>query len=277
MRGAHGLFTEAVGSGPPVLVMHGGMGLDHRHFRPWLDGLATTATLVYYDHRGNGKSGDPDDWEAFGLPQWTADADAVRASVGADTIVVLAHSCAVFLALEYARRFPRRVTGLILCGGTPAFDYGEKIFAGAQSRGTPAQLASVNALFTAPELTDEEYRSHYLSILPLYFHRFPPEYGEHVRRNVRFSAKAFLHGRAKLIAGFDSRSWLHTINLPTLVIGGRDDFITPLEEGAERLASGLPQADLEVFDESGHFPFVEEPARFSQTVCGWLARHPAWK
>jgi proline iminopeptidase len=270
MRGAHGLFTVAVGSGPPVLVMHGGMGLDHRHFRPWLDALGASATLIYYDHRGNGQSADPDDWETFGLDQWTADADAVRASAGARTIFVLGHSCAVLLALEYARRFPRRVAGLILCGGAPTYDYGDKIFAAAERRATPEQLAILAALFTAPEFDDETFKAHYLSILPLYFHRFPAEYGEHVSRNVRFSARAFLHGRAKLVAGSDCRPWLPTISAPALVIGCRHDFIAPPEEGAERLAGGLPRAALEVFEESGHFPFVEEPARFSQVVGAWL-------
>lgn len=267
-----GLLTETAGSGPPVLVMHGGMGMDHRYFRPWLDTLGRAATLVYYDHRGNGRSDDPADWQAFGLAQWAADADAVRASVGADRIVVLGHSCAVFLALEYARRYPQRVAGLILCAGAPVIDYGETIFARATARGTAAQLASLTALFTAAELDDESFKAHYLAVLPLYFHRDCPAYREHVGRCVRFGARAFLHGRVKLFAEFDSRPWLPAIGVPALVIGGRDDIIAPVFEGAERLAAGLPQAELVVFAASGHFPFVEETERFAQVVSGWLAR-----
>ncbi|MDD5564658.1 MAG: alpha/beta fold hydrolase [Thermoanaerobaculaceae bacterium] len=267
-----GLLTETAGSGPPVLVMHGGMGMDHRYFRPWLDTLGRGATLVYYDHRGNGGSDDPDDWQAFGLAQWAADADAVRASVGADRIVVLGHSCAVFLALEYARRYPQRVAGLILCAGAPVIDYGETILALATARGTAAQLAGLTALFTAAKLDDESFKAHYLAALPLYFHRYRPEYGEHIGRSVRFGAKAFLHGRVKLFAEFDSRPWLPTIGVPALVIGGRDDIIAPVSAGAERLANGLPQAELVLFAASGHFPFVEETERFAEVVSGWLAR-----
>jgi pimeloyl-ACP methyl ester carboxylesterase len=125
MRIVDGLFTERMGDGPPMLVMHGGLGFDHCCFRPWLDALAGNATLIYYDHRGNGRSVEPADWDSFGLAEWTADADAVRAAHGADRLVVLAHSCGVFLALEYARRFPERVAGLVLCCGAPALDYPE--------------------------------------------------------------------------------------------------------------------------------------------------------
>jgi proline iminopeptidase len=275
MPTVNGLHTASFGAGPPVLVMHGGMGLDHTYFRPWLDPVGSDATLAYYDHRGNGRSAEPSDWGAFGLDEWTSDAEAVRASVGAERVVVLGHSCAVFLALEYARRYPQRVAGLILCSGAPVLDYGDRIFALAAKRGTPEELARLTTLFTAPTLNDDAYKEHYLSILPLYFHRFPPEYGEQVARNVRFSAEAFLHGRDNLFATFDSRPWLHAIKAPALVIGGRDDFITPLSEGAVRLASALPDSDLEVFEHSGHFPFIEETERFNGVVQRWLARRLA--
>ena len=50
------LFFERFGSGLPLLVMHGGPGLDHSYFRPWLDPLGAFAELIYDDHRGNGRS-----------------------------------------------------------------------------------------------------------------------------------------------------------------------------------------------------------------------------
>lgn len=45
------LFVTTQGHGRPVLVMHGGLGVDHTYFRPWLDRLADRVTLVYYDHQ----------------------------------------------------------------------------------------------------------------------------------------------------------------------------------------------------------------------------------
>jgi pimeloyl-ACP methyl ester carboxylesterase len=53
------LFYVEVGEGTPCLVMHGGLGFDHTWLHPWLDPLGDVMHLVYYDHRGNGRSGRP--------------------------------------------------------------------------------------------------------------------------------------------------------------------------------------------------------------------------
>ena len=50
------LYYEVVGSGNPLLIMHGGLGFDHTYFRPWIDSLAEDSKLIFYDHRGNGRS-----------------------------------------------------------------------------------------------------------------------------------------------------------------------------------------------------------------------------
>lgn len=53
------LFYREVGNVLPCLVMHGGLGGDHGCLHPWLDPLGDTLRLIYYDHRGNGRSGRP--------------------------------------------------------------------------------------------------------------------------------------------------------------------------------------------------------------------------
>lgn len=66
-------------------------------------------------------------------------------------------------------------------------------------------------------------------------------------------------------------SRLGEIVTPTLVIAGRDDWITPPAQGAERIHAGLPNSELVVFEDSGHFPFIEEHDKFVDTVAGWIA------
>ena len=46
----------SIGNGRPILVMHGGLGLDHNYLRPYLDRLSRVGKVIYYDHRGNGLS-----------------------------------------------------------------------------------------------------------------------------------------------------------------------------------------------------------------------------
>ena len=75
------LFYAEVGEGLPCLMMHGGLGFDHTYLHPWLDPLGDVMRLVYYDHRGNGRSGRPP-WETLTFQQLCADADALREHLG---------------------------------------------------------------------------------------------------------------------------------------------------------------------------------------------------
>ena len=265
------LHYLSVGAGRPVVAVHGGMGLDHMYFRPWLDRLGEHCELSYLDLRGGGRSAALAEGESF-LDAWTADIDAVRAARGHERVTVLGHSLAAWVALEYARRYPERTAGLILCNGTPKLDYGEAMMASLLACATPQQGADLQALFGSPSFDDATYRSLYLGILPLYFHREHPEFAAHVAASARFSASTFLGFRNAALASFDSLPWLATIAAPTLALTGRHDLFTPAEHGAARFAGLMPNATGLVLAESGHFPFVEEPDAFAAAVGGWLAR-----
>jgi proline iminopeptidase len=75
------LFYVEVGEGVPCLVMHGGLGGDHTCLHPWLDPLGGVMYLVYYDHRGYGRSGRPPS-ETITFERLCADADALREHLG---------------------------------------------------------------------------------------------------------------------------------------------------------------------------------------------------
>ena len=86
------LWVECAGEGAPLLVMHGGPGLDHTYFRPHLDNLAKTHNVIYYDHRGNGRSSPVQNWEGITHATWVEDADQLRASLGHEKIFLFGHS-----------------------------------------------------------------------------------------------------------------------------------------------------------------------------------------
>jgi proline iminopeptidase len=68
---------------------------------------------------------------------------------------------------------------------------------------------------------------------------------------------------------FDLRPHLHKIKVPTLVIVGRQDFITNVDM-AKEMVERIPNAHLEIFEESGHYGFVEEPVKFYRVVRGFV-------
>jgi len=73
------------------------------------------------------------------------------------------------------------------------------------------------------------------------------------------------------MAGCDVVSRLGEIDVPTLILGGRRDLFCPPSQ-AERMRRGIRGSELIVFEQSGHYPFVEEAEAFRQAVRGWLAR-----
>jgi proline iminopeptidase len=264
------IFHTLHGEGPPVLTMHGGLGLDHTYLRPWLDPLGERATLVYYDHRGNGRSSRPPSLDDVDHGTWADDADALRSSLGHDRVVLLGHSYGSFLALEYAVRYPQRLAGLVLVGATPRFDYPEVVMANAARRGTPEQLAALQAGLSAPAADDASYARVWRTIAPLYFQRFDADVWRRIEETTRFSAAAFNAGMFRCLPRFDVLGGLGELRVPTLVLTGRHDWITPVEQGGGRIERSMPDAKLVVFEESGHYPFIEEPARFIEVVGSWL-------
>ena len=106
------LNVKIIGHGYPLALMHGGPGGD-LYTMTSLKPCADQFTLVFYDHRCNGRSEGADvttmTWENL-----TADADALRERLGFDKWAVLGHSFGGNVALEYALRYPQRISHLIL-------------------------------------------------------------------------------------------------------------------------------------------------------------------
>jgi proline iminopeptidase len=117
---------------------------------------------------------------------------------------------------------------------------------------------------------DEAMKSTLKLIWPLYFYLHQPAYDALVDEMIVCAA---LEGQQEqVLSTYNTLPSLHEIGCPTLVLVGRDDFITPPSQ-AQLLHAHIPHSRLVVFEHSGHFPWIEEPALFIQTVKEWLAQH----
>ena len=261
------LFYVEVGEGLPCLLMHGGLGGDHSNLHPWLDPLGEEMRLVYYDHRGNGRSGRPPS-ETITFEQLCADADALREHLGFEEVAVLGYSFGGFVALEYALRYPERISHLILLDTAPTLDYAEEIEANAKRKGaTQEQLEALDA-----SAEDEaESRRLWKLIEPLYFHTYDADLAERVMGKTLISVEAGDAGDA-IVEDWDLTPRLGEISAPTLILVGKDDFVCPPSQ-AKIMHEDIPNSELVVFENSGHFTHVEEPEAFFDAVLGWLRRH----
>lgn len=259
------LFYTATGRGLPCLVMHGGLGVDHTQFREWLDPLGDVLHLVYYDHRGNGRSARPP-IETLTHEQLIADADALRTHLGFEQIAILGHSYGGCLALMYALRYPQSVCRLILVGTTAAWDYFDEMAAALRDRAVSTEV--VAALVDLPA-TDEEMARDQLAIAPIAFHHTNLHLAQRVLGKTLWNAAANVRSR-QLGSDYNVVARLGEIGVPSLILTGRDDFFCPPKQ-AERLHRGICRSQVVIFERSGHYPFAEEDAAFQDAVRGWLS------
>jgi proline iminopeptidase len=268
------LYVAERGSGElPLFVLHGGPGLDHTMFGTYLDALGDVCRLLLVDERGTGRSeaSSPETWT---IERQAADVEALAAELGLERYAVLGHSYGAFLALQHAVDFAGRPVATIVSSGLPDARYLERV---------EQQLAAFEPVELREQVTEswareahaqtqQEVASLLADQLP--FHFADPRdprieelvaamgdavYGPEVLR-------AAANGDYGHIAVEDR---LGDVTHPVLVLAGRHDR-TCSAEAAEAMAAGLPDAQLVVFEDSGHMTFVEENAAYVAAVRTFL-------
>ncbi len=258
------IYFESIGDGPPVLMMHGGLGLSHDYLRPYFDQLAETHTVVYYDHFGNGRSAKPDDYAEMTFDRLTSDAAALMDELGHETFVLIGHSYGGFVAQAFATQHADRLTGLVLIDTVPAFDYPPAL------SGTEEQMAALGKIFSEPMTSDAEWRDTWGLVIQMYFKEWDADLGAEIDARTQYEHRAWNAGGA-LLGTFNMLEALPQIDVPTLAMAGAADGITPPGPGAERIASLVPGAKLMIFEDAAHYPFIETPEAFFAGLKGWLA------
>lgn len=265
------LFVEVKGRGYPLALMHGGPGADHWTMLPFRQ-LADQFTLVFYDHRCNGRSvGAPVTsmtWENL-----TADADALRQSLGFEKWAVLGHSFGGKVALEYALRYPESLSHLVLldAGGDSYWD----------QENAPELLAKRGFSRRKVELARRWFNG---QIAPWEFYptlmRLGTAYDPHTsflsalrmmfaERGSKARPQAEIFGFGQLTKGWTVMDRLGEISVPTLVLAGRDDFVFPPEHQGQ-LAAGIPGAQLEIIERAGHNPHDERTSEVMAAVRNFI-------
>jgi proline iminopeptidase len=264
-------FYTVDGSGLTLVCVHGGPGMsDHRGYARWLAPLASDHQLVFYDLRGCGQSGDaPDDSYSHG--DFVADLDALRAHLGVERMALLGTSYGGFIALEYAVRHQERLSHLILADTAPSHDHHERAVENALNSGLPGiDTVMLDQLFSGKIRDNDHFRAAYAAIQPLYSVRANPEADAKRLAAMVFRYRTHNFAFSKNLPGYDLRPRLREIQVPTLVLCGRHDWITPLDQ-SEYIAQHMPRAQLVVFDHSGHGPMSEENEAYLAAVRAFLA------
>lgn len=267
MRGV-AIHERRSGSGPDVVVLHGGPGAQLDYLLPGFDLLARGRTLVYYDQRGGGRSPVGRD-VPVGWKEHVDDLEALRDVWGLNRLDLCGYSWGALLAMLYAITYPARVRSLALVSPAPAAHAERAEFDAnfARRNRSPALREAREALQQSDlRLRDPERYQRELFSLAVggYFHA--------PRRAIEMTPFR-VTGRTQqsvwnsLGDQYDLRPSLRRLAIPALVVHGDDDPI-PLVTAA-RTAEAL-HAPLEVLRDCGHAPFVEAPEAFVAALDPFL-------
>jgi proline iminopeptidase len=264
--------VNVIGHGPPVVLMHGGPGLDYQTMLP-LEPLADQFTLVFYDHRCNGHS-EGAEVSSMTMENLTADAEALRQALGFEKWVVLGHSFGGNVALEYALRYPKSLTRLVLINtGGDQWWVNQNAPQLLAKRGYSPSTVQAARRFYNGQFTPGEF-------LPIYV-KFSKAYDYHFSilsiiklvgsgHSPKFQPEALIFGYSHALQGWTVMDRLSEIQAPTLILAGRYDFLFPTEHQVA-LAAGIPHARLEIIECAGHSPHMEQPAEVLRLIRDFLS------
>lgn len=241
---------------PVLFIHHGGPGADHSYFRPWLDSLGEVAQVVFVDHRGTGFSSTAP-VETYTIEQIADDVEALRQHLGLGKIMLLGHSFGGMVAQVFAERHPESLSKLILSNTAPDYEFWEEAQENAMRIATPEQKDVFRELFEGSITNQEEYEAWWKRCYPLYFRHPDDEVLAQLSARSRGRFEVSQYMMANELPKFDALAGLSKIEVPTLVLASRYDWVTPPSQ-AERIVAAIPHAEYVLFTDSGHEPFARE-------------------
>jgi proline iminopeptidase len=210
----------------PAMIIHGGPGGDHSGFKPAFSPLSEQLQLIYFDHRGQGRSarGDP---ALYTLDENVEDMEALRRHLGLGPVVSIGTSYGGMVAMAHAARYPDAVSHLILVVTAAHAGFIDRAEAFVQRHGTPEQQRVCATLWAGAFKTAAELQEYYRIMGPLYSRRFEPAKAAAVRGRAEPSPEPLnrAFGPAGFLRRMDLRPELAHITAPALVLAGRHDWI----------------------------------------------------
>ncbi len=266
------------GEGYPVLVLHGGPGLDHRMFGDYLDPLAARYRLILVDQRSQGRS-DPAPEATWTLEQMARDVGALANAMGLARYAVLGHSYGAFVALQHAVDYPGEAGQTIVSSGVPSARYLDHVWRSLE-RFEPIELREQVTSSWEREKgveTPEEVAALLHDQLPFQFGDPRDErIAEYEARTAGavYAPDVLRHFANAAYGAIEVEERLGRVTQPVLVLAGRRDRTCSVA-AAEAIARGVPHGELVVFEASGHMTFAEENERYLAAVGAFLDRHAA--
>jgi aminoacrylate hydrolase len=256
---AAGIHWEEHGQadGPPILLSSG-LGGSGSYWQPNLAALGTRHRVITYDHRGTGRS-DRDVPRDLTVEAMAADVIALMDAIGLETCTFIGHALGGHIGLALALSAPERLDRLVVINGWAKLDP-------HTARCFDTRLAL---------LRDSGPRA-YLHAQPLFL--YPPQWisdhhdrlqDEEEAMLAHFPGVEMIQRRVAAVRRFNIAGRLDDIHVPTLLVASDDDMLVP-PSASEKLAAGIPGAQLARMAAGAHACNVTRAEHFNMWLLDWL-------
>lgn len=275
------LGYQTMGKGKKVIILCNGLGGTVVAWKPLYDRLADSYKIISWDYRGLFRSDPPSDESHLTIKDHVHDLRSLIEREKVKQVLVCGWSMGVQVALEYYRQNPRIFTGMILLNGTYGYPFNTALNSPLSrfilpkindlaKKYVPAFQPSIRPL--AHRLIDWEGFVSLIAKLGLVHENLDKKIFKEVAREILSADLRIYHEIMRHLSEHDAADVLPTVKVPTLVIAGDEDRITPLKV-AEKMAREIPKAELFIVPHGTHYSLLEFPEIILLRVRQFLSEH----
>lgn len=248
----NGINTEVKGEGDPIVFIHG-FTTTSKFWQHQVPEFSKTHQVVVLDLPGHGDSLKDVDGD-YTVPGFARSVFAVLDHLKIAEAVLVGLSMGGTVVQEMYSKQPTRVRALVLAG-TTSHGLGPAV----QAESVLSRIKAIGVAPASQEVIEKSFAATTSRDLVMWAKAEVSKTPGHVADPAIRSLNAF-----------DSRSWLHNVHVPTLIVVGREDGITPVQESVN-LSNKILGSKLVIVDGAAHFPMLERPTEFNGALRAFLA------
>jgi len=270
----HVLFIKRIGTGDPVLFLHGGPGLFHNYLVQPFKQLSVNHELIFFDQRGSGASSAMNPNQPICINDFVADIESLRQALNFSTITLIGHSWGGLLAALYAAKFEKNLRSMILVDPAPGSSSFDKVGRNTmQNRLTVDDREEINSIMQTNPFENREMdainRFVQINEKSRYFDQ---SYVSKNKPTFTFETLTKLQTVSSLLNeeldDYDIYQRIQGLDTKTLVIHGDYDPI-PVES-SRKYSEMLSNSSFQLLNNCGHFPFIEKKEETLSSIVDFL-------
>ncbi|TGL73851.1 alpha/beta fold hydrolase [Leptospira yasudae] len=267
----------ADGQGPDVFVIGSALYYD----RSFSQNIRNSCRMIFADHRGYAEGPASTDKKDFSLDVILEDIELVRKELGLDQIVLVGHSGHGYMALEYSKKYPEKVSHLILLCMTPDLSkksheliesyFQEKATAERKEYFAERMSELGEAISRDPQNAFKLFNV-YSGARSWYDFKYD---SSRLWADIPVNTAVFDHVWGEVFRDIDIKPAVRSLKIPVYLGIGRYDYLMPPASTWDPVLPLFQDLKVQYFEKSGHTPPLEEPENFDREILSWLKEKKA--